>query len=181
MKKLFLFFIVIMIIFFAGCIQNSNILQQTKTQTIASPDAQCHIINDSLPDPNCTPGIINPLVTQNNINSTICESGFTSSIRPPISYTEPLKVQSIQQYGYYDTNPSDYEYDHLIPLEIGGSPTDVKNLWAEPSYTTFNYHIKDRFENYLNKQVCSGALNLSEAQYEIATNWVYYWQKAGEP
>src|SRR5437899_10589314 len=33
---------------------------------------ECHMINDTLPDPKCTPGAIDPAVTQDNIDSTIC-------------------------------------------------------------------------------------------------------------
>ena len=36
-----------------------------------------------IPDPRFTPGAINPDVTQENIDSTICVPGFTKTIRPP--------------------------------------------------------------------------------------------------
>ncbi len=132
-----------------------------------------------LPDPNCTPGATNPDVTQANIQSTICVSGYTETIRPPTSYTDPLKVQSIRAYGYNDTNVADYEEDHLIALEIGGSPTSVANLWAEPHYGTYTSLQKDSFENYLHTQVCTGKITLSTAQNEIATNWVQNWLASG--
>ncbi|MGF1427036.1 hypothetical protein [Kitasatospora sp. LaBMicrA B282] len=66
-----------------------------------------------LPDPNCTPGALNPDVTQDTIDSTICVSGWTSTIRPSTSYTNRLKAQGIADYGYADTNMSDYEEDHF--------------------------------------------------------------------
>jgi len=128
-----------------------------------------------LPDPACTPGATNLDVTQANIQSTICVSGYTATIRPPTSYTDNLKQQSIQLYGYSDTNPSDYEEDHLIALEVGGSPMSVMNLWAEPHYGTYTSTQKDGFENFLHSQVCSGQMTLAEAQHEVATNWVQYW------
>lgn len=136
---------------------------------------------DGLPDPFCTPGSIDPTVTQDNIQSTICVSGYTATVRPPVSYTEPLKLQSIQQYGYNDASPADYEYDHLIPLELGGNPTDTKNLWAEPGYGTYTAYDKDGFENYLHGLVCDGGMSLAQAQMVIASNWVKYWIAAGEP
>jgi hypothetical protein len=83
----------------------------------------------------------------------------------------------MQAYGFTDS-PSNYELDHLIPLELGGAPTDVKNLWTEPYYTNPNSYDKDGFENYLHNQVCSGLMDLQTAQTEIATNWVKYWQEA---
>ncbi len=115
----------------------------------------CHIINGGLPDPKCTPGAINPSVTQDNIKNTICVSGYTKTVRPPVSYTTPLKIKLMKSYGLTDSR-SNYEFDHLISLEIGGNPVDVKNLWPEPGYGQNNFNVKDRFENYLHKVVCNG-------------------------
>ncbi|MBV9178846.1 MAG: hypothetical protein JO297_17605 [Nitrososphaeraceae archaeon] len=140
----------------------------------------CHILNGVLPDPKCTPGAINLSVTQDNIKNTICVPGFSRTVRPPVSYTTPLKIKLMQSYGFTDSR-SNYELDHLVSLEIGGNPTDVRNLWPEPGYGQYNFHIKDRFENYLHNQVCNGAMSLSEAQKEIATDWISNWKKAGQP
>src|SRR5579875_80661 len=137
--------------------------------------ASCISLN-GLPDPTCTPGATNSNVTQSNIYSTICVSGWTSTVRPPVSYTEPLKVARIQDYKYTDTNLGDYEEDHLIPLELGGSPTSVFNLWAQSHQGAYTSYQKDSLENYLNSQVCDGKLKLVDAQQEIATDWVRYWQ-----
>jgi len=54
---------------------------------------------------------------------------------PPENYTHELKIEQIREYGYSDINLRDYEEDHLIPLELGGNPTDPKNLWPEPFET----------------------------------------------
>lgn len=121
-----------------------------------------------LPDSNCTPGVVNPLVTQANLSQTVCKSGYTTTIRPPQSYTAPLKLKQIQEYGYSDTNPHDFEEDHFISLELGGSPKDPKNLWPEPGRS---YNEKDKVENYLHKQLCSGQITLIQAQSAIKTNW----------
>src|SRR4051812_37913316 len=40
----------------------------------------CRSVND-LEDQNCTPGVINPKVTQANIHQTICAPGFSSRTR----------------------------------------------------------------------------------------------------
>jgi hypothetical protein len=71
-------------------------------------------------------------------------------------------------YGYADKNLKDYEEDHLIPLEVGGSPTDPKNLWPQPQASP---NPKDKIENLCNQKVCDGQISLSEAQMEIANNW----------
>jgi hypothetical protein len=146
----------------------------------ASIPSNCHIVNGALPDPKCTPGATNPSVTQDDIKNTICVPGFSKTVRPPVSYTTPLKIRLMQSYGFTDSR-SNYELDHLISLEIGGNPTDVKNLWPEPGYGQYNFHIKDRFENYLHNAVCSGSVSLSQAQREIATDWLTSWKNAGQP
>ena len=107
-----------------------------------------------LPDPSKTPGATNPTVTQENIGQTICVSGWTATIRPPSSYTSTLKVEQLAQ-GYAihgDTNPADYEEDHIISLELGGHPTDPRNLWPENYKTTPNARDKDKVENYLHQR-----------------------------
>jgi len=107
-----------------------------------------------------TPGVLNPDVTQKNINSTICLHGWTRTIRPPTSYTNALKQRQMREYGV-GGSPSDYQEDHLISLELGGHPTDPRNLWPEPYPRASEV---DSIENDLNARVCSGALSLESAQ-----------------
>src|SRR2546425_4126736 len=69
------------------------------------------------PDPLKTPGAVNPDITQTNINDTVCNRQWsTKSIRPPVSYTNQLKVQQLAVSKRKDKNPSHYEEDHLISL-----------------------------------------------------------------
>jgi hypothetical protein len=121
-----------------------------------------------LPDPRCTPGASDPRVTQANIHATICRYGYTRSVRPPESVTEPEKLASMAAYGD-SGSPRHYEYDHLIPLELGGAPNDPRNLWPEPGATP---NPKDRLERRLNRAVCAGELALRTAQSEIARDWI---------
>ena len=126
---------------------------------------------DGLPDPICTPGVVDPRVTQSNISTTICVRGYTTTVRPPVSYTQDLKVRQIAEYGYADTSLADYEEDHLIPLELGGHPTDPKNLWPQPRSGNHPASLKDQVENSLRSKVCAGAMTLAAAQSAIALNW----------
>ena len=152
------------------------------TQATYSIQAQpapgsCHYTvdgSDPLPDPSCTPGAINPQVTQADIATTICRSGWTATVRPPTSITGPEKVGSARAYGYTGSFATG-EYDHLIPLELGGDPNDAANLWLEPNdnpNATSTHNAKDALENKLNDLVCSGSLTLAAAQQAIATDWV---------
>ena len=111
-------------------------------------------------DPVRTPGVINPEVTQANIHETVCVRGWTRTIRPPTSYTSELKLRQMREYGVGGA-PADYQEDHLISLELGGHPTDPRNLWPEPIERARDV---DEIENDLNEKVCSGDLLLAEAQ-----------------
>ncbi len=113
-----------------------------------------------LADPARTPGVLNPDVTQATIRSTICRRGWTATIRPPVSYTNALKRKQMIDYGETGTT-SDYQEDHLISLELGGDPTDPRNLWPEPYPRASQV---DTIENRLNAQVCDGTLTLAQAQ-----------------
>jgi hypothetical protein len=117
-----------------------------------------------LPDLDCTPGAFNRHVKQSNIRRTICVSNWTDTVRPPTSYTNKLKTQGLEDYGFADKNPSHYEEDHLIPLAVGGSPRSPKNLWPEPYGTAFGARTKDRLERLLHNRVCKGAIRLAKAR-----------------
>jgi hypothetical protein len=112
-----------------------------------------------------TPGVVNSDVTQANIASTICKHGWTKTIRPPTDYTNALKVKQMREYGVRGSL-SQYQEDHLISLELGGHPTDTRNLWPEPYPRASEM---DGIENELNAKVCSGELSLEEAQLKEST------------
>ncbi len=131
----------------------------------------CHALGQGLysrPDPRCTPGALNPAVTQASIGQTICRRGWAEGVRPPESITEPEKYASMAAYGDRGS-AAGYEYDHFIPLELGGATNDPRNLWPEPGASP---NPKDEVEDELNAEVCDGTLTLSRAQHLIAVNWV---------
>ena len=111
-------------------------------------------------DPTRTPGALNADVTQANIHQTVCVRGWTKTVRPPVEYTNGLKVKQMRQYGEVGA-PSKFQEDHLISLELGGAPTDPRNLWPEPYPRASTV---DAIENELNGKVCSGELSLADAQ-----------------
>jgi hypothetical protein len=118
----------------------------------------------------CTPGVLNPSVTQATIGKTICVAGYTGKIRPPTSYTNALKAEQMAEYGL--SGPaSDYEEDHFIPLELGGHPTDPKNLWPQPRVIIAGASAKDGLENRLKRSVCVGTMTLADAQVCISVDW----------
>ncbi len=167
----------------AGEQRPGGLVYSTASAQIVQPQpapGSCHAIGAgrySRPDPRCTPGSLNPAVTQADIRQTVCQDGWTDTIRPPESVTEPEKAASIEAYG--DPGPiSSYEYDHFVPLELGGAVNDPRNLWPEPGASP---NPKDAVENALNRRVCDGQMTLAQAQRAIATNWIALAVPASEP
>ena len=139
----------------------------------------CESVN-GLPDPACTPGEADPRVTTANLTSTICKSGYTKTVRPVVQVTNKIKQVQMLAYGNADSL-SNYELDHLIPLELGGCPDCPANLWPEPYAGSLGAKEKDKVENYLHREVCNGRLALETAQQEIAANWTAVYQRLVSP
>jgi hypothetical protein len=127
------------------------------------------VLADPLPDAKLTPGDV--LTTD---AAVVCVKGYSSTVR---NVPKKLKEEVFSEYGITSHQPHEYEVDHLISLELGGSDS-IRNLWPE-SYITkpLNAHVKDRLENKLHKLVCSGKLPLEQAQREIAENWIEAYKK----
>src|SRR5208282_1087672 len=103
---------------------------------------------------NLTPGAIFPNVTVD----MLAHVGYTKSVR---NVPESEKERVFAEYGITHHSPGEYEVDHLIPLELGGS-NDIKNLWPEPYHGAWNAHIKDRLEDKLHAMVKSHQIDLGE-------------------
>ena len=130
-----------------------------------------------LPDPQLTPGVPSAAVVQSNVHQTICHRGYAQNIRPPRQYTDRLKRKQIREYRYPDRDPRLYEEDHLIPLSLGGDPTDERNLWPEPRQGAWSAARKDELEFVFYKMVCTGRIGLVEAQREMARDWIAAWKR----
>jgi hypothetical protein len=134
----------------------------------------CHF-RDGAQDQQCTPGVLNPVVKRSTIEKTICKSSWTSTVRPPTRYTNPLKLRLMRAYGVGGKSPSAYELDHLISLELGGAPSDPRNLWPESHGNSFK---KDGLENSLKHKICAGQISLATAQRRIV-KWPAYVSSSG--
>jgi hypothetical protein len=74
--------------------------------------------------------------------------------------------------AYGDTGSmAAYEYDHFVPLELGGATNDPRNLWPEPGASP---NPKDAVEDSLRQAVCNRQISLARAQREIVGNWTAY-------
>ena len=120
-----------------------------------------------LPNPQMTPGIFDSTATVD----IICQKGYTATVR---HVTDKQKDEVFKEYGI--ERSGDYEVDHLISLELGGS-NDTKNLWPQSYSGIWGARIKDTLEHRLHTLVCDGKMSLREAQLDISTNWIETYQK----
>lgn len=141
------------------------------------------------PDATRTPGAADPDIKQSNIQDTICNKHWeginkftnkpakgTEILRPPVSITNPIKTQTMHDYGFTDSK-THYELDHLISLQNGGCGDCVENLWPQ-AYGDTHHHMtseqraardkahpnstavlpgslqKDRVEGYVHDGIC---------------------------
>jgi hypothetical protein len=121
------------------------------------------------PDPALTPGDTLPVTAQD-----VCTPGYSHKVR---NVPAAVKREVYARYGIAYHRPGEYEVDHLISLELGGS-NSIRNLWAESHWTSpWNAHVKDALENALHRLVCAGRLDLHTAQRAIATDWIAAYEK----
>ena len=124
----------------------------------------CRLRQGRFPDPRCTPGAYFSGATR----SMICVKGYSSRVR---HVTAAMKRQVYASYGIRHHSRGQYEVDHLVPLEGGGSNA-IENLFPEPAYPKPGFHQKDALENRMRSKICSGAANLRATQRAIASNWL---------
>ena len=116
-----------------------------------------------------TPALaLNPEVTQAPINETICAPGYTYTVRPSWYDSSKLKQQLLKARGETWLSAPKYQLDHIVPLCLGGSPTDPSNLQLEPWEEAYR---KDRVEIQAMRCVFAGKATLAEAQHDLATDW----------
>jgi len=121
------------------------------------------------PDSTMTPGAALDVT-----DVDVCTPGYSSRIR---HVTAETKRAIYAEYGITEHAPGDYEVDHLISLELGGSNAR-ENLWPQ-SYRTlpWNAHVKDALENRLHRLVCAHRIALKVAQDAIAMDWIAAYQQ----
>jgi hypothetical protein len=128
-----------------------------------------------VPDNRETPGALNPVVTQSNIEQTICRRGWTRTIRPPEKYTYRLKRAQLHRrsspYFVADAYLRDFEEDHRVPLGLGGAPHEWRNLWPEPRHGEWNAEKKDELEDVIHELVCRHEMTLEQGQAVFLGDW----------
>jgi len=122
----------------------------------------------SVPDPRLTPGATIRL-------SRLAVCSETRINNKAVSPAVQRRV--FEAYGISGAEPAEYEVDYLITPALGGAD-DIRNLWPQShTSTVWNAEAKDALEDRLREMVCSGSLDLTEAQQEIAANWIEAYKK----
>jgi hypothetical protein len=98
----------------------------------------------TMPQPAATPGKVRSLT-----QAQVCATAWGGDRR---HVRVSMKRQVAEAYGVARTEWSNYEFDHLVPRELGGAD-DAANLWPQP-WTSARQ--KDRLENQLHQLVCTG-------------------------
>ena len=117
----------------------------------------------TLPDHQLTPGAV-----ATTSKAVVCTPGYASSVRPRGEQWRELKDRVYAEYGMPVGSRYGHVIDHEIPIEIGGSPTDIRNLWPQPYDESKQ---KDVVEDELHALVCDGRMPITQAQARVARDW----------
>jgi hypothetical protein len=117
----------------------------------------------ALPRRTLTPGAVLPVAVNELCGTRAVEND------PPVNPN--LQQAVFKEYGLPSSSRIAYALDYLITPALGGSD-DIKNLWPQPSSSIWNAGVKDQLEDHLHDLVCTGNVQLTTAQNEIATDWI---------
>lgn len=121
----------------------------TPPSTNTAVTSTCHA--GGYADRSCTPGATFAHVTR----ADVCTRGWASAHRHT---TDAQRHRVFSAYGIPYADHTMYEFDHLVPLEAGGSNVDA-NMWPELLPAA---KLKDRVENDAHDKICIGERTVSQ-------------------
>lgn len=80
--------------------------------------------------------------------------------------TQQMKLTIAQHYGVPQADWSGYEFDHLIPLAVGGD-SSIDNLWPQPHGDPDGSNGKDKLEDLLYREMAAGTVTQAQAVQQI--------------
>lgn len=116
-------------------------------------------------------GAFDSHVTQENIHTTICVPGYSASVRPSRQWSAAAKTRLLKQAGIPKAQRGHFQLDHVVPLEVGGCPACPENLMLQPLNGLYGAKEKDKIENRMHREVCSGKRTLETAQACFIEDW----------
>jgi anti-sigma factor RsiW len=149
-------------------IASGALLVRDEVKRHGATAAPTQIEQGALPIPALTPGA----------TAAVTAADLCAGRAPSNEDVAPAIRQAVlRDYGMEGLSDADYELDHLITPELGGS-SDRRNLWPERySPRVWNARVKDELERLLPSLVCRGAVELTTAQREIAADWIAAYKK----
>ncbi|HTX40023.1 MAG TPA: zf-HC2 domain-containing protein [Bryobacteraceae bacterium] len=119
------------------------------------------------PTPALTPGETRPVTIEQ-----VCRNSQAEVITQVSDETRRAVFTEYAIYAHRD----DFEVDYLITPDLGGSRS-IRNLWPQPYNARWNARVKDRLEQRLHDLVCTGKVDLSTAQHDLAADWIKAYKK----
>ncbi len=154
----------LVILLAAGCGSDSKPPTAAASSSSApAPTTTSPALNPRLLHPNA---VLTPGATIADITAdTVCADGYARTVGAVAS---AVIDQVFSAYGLGDVNRSEFELDHLVPVELGGS-NDITNLWPEPMLELGKNGAidKDAIETQLHDAVCAKKLKLDAAQAAV--------------
>lgn len=130
-------------------------------------EARC-LSDGVLPDRSCTPGAVDPLVTPESVPVTVCAAGWVADAQRFGFLPESVTWRQIREYGYQDTAAVHYVPDRVIPVELGGAPSSVANVWPQSALAAQD---KAEVVQTALRALCQGRTGLREAQEAFRWDW----------
>lgn len=164
---------------------NMSVANAQSTHSV-SYSSQTQTNAPQLPVKSLTPGDVSTSFGGTTDLNVICN--HSTKERRNVTVEEKKQVYAeYAKYGVtYTGKAGQYEVDHLIPLELGGS-NSIKNLWPQEGWMhPWNFHVKDKLENELHRRVCLSDndpdyLTLKAAQDAISWDWIKAYQEFMSP
>ncbi len=172
-----------------ACQQKLHIDPKGNQALRSVPAPQAHACRTGLknglpvPDPNCTPGAINPTASL----AVLTDPEFKTGCERDQGSSAELKKKT---YAFYDleeprenSGPNQTcELDHFISLELGGSDM-LDNIWPQcgPDGVALDqrfFKLKDTVEDFLAWLVKYKKIDLALAQRCIAGDWTQFLAQA---
>ena len=128
-------------------------------------------------DPSASPSLPIPVLTPGATTNVSMDLVCAATEPPPPPVPADMRDRVLRSYAMHDVPHEEFELDYLITPQLGGA-THPANLWPERyDSPVWNAKVKDQLETLLPALVCSGAVELTEAQQEIARDWIAAYKK----
>ncbi len=118
------------------------------------------------------PELLNPAVTPQTLQQTICVPAYAASITPGGSAAHNQMLAMMQRAGVDPAMASGYVIDRRLPVGLGGHPTNPANLQLLEWAGEHGAQRKQALERRLRLMVCDGKISLREAQAAVYPDWV---------